>query len=110
MQISIVDYGPLLNPPKEPPAKAVVAIDVLSWVLPAAAAVLSVWGGLEALRGINDFAAVLAIAGGIASAFGVIFTVWSSRIRDGRLATVNAMGTFGMDIAEQVQARAPGGF
>jgi hypothetical protein len=104
-EIQSILAGPLLNPPKEPPAWAVGIIDALSWAFPVAAAGLSVWGGAEALNRADDWAAALGIVGGVSAALGVLFTGWSSRIRDGRLAVAYAVASLGVDLASSAQSR-----
>jgi hypothetical protein len=101
------DLGPLFNPPKEPPPLAMKAIDRLSFALPILAAGLAVWGGVEALRKVDDWAALLGIAGGIAGAGGVLFTGWASRIRDGRLAVAQSLGASAMGVADWTLSQAP---
>lgn len=96
---------PLLYPPKEPPAFAVKVIDILSWALPAIAAALSIWGGIEALKRADNYAAGLGIAAGALSAFGIIFTNWASRIRDNRLKIAHALGERGFQWGAQAIAR-----
>ena len=110
MPNSTIDYEPLLNPRPEPPPWAMRAIDFLTWTLPIMAAGLSVWAGVAALRKIDDWAAVLGIAGGVASALGVLFTGWASRIRDNRLAEAKAIGQLNMDTADHLMARQPSSF
>jgi|SRR5215469_17711951 len=101
---------PLLYPPKEPPAFAVKIIDILSWALPAIAAALSIWGGIEALNHADNYAAGLGIVAGIVSALGVIFTNWASRIRDNRLKVAHALGERGFQWGAQAIARDGGSF
>jgi hypothetical protein len=101
------DRNPLLNPPKEPSAKVVIIIDRLSWTLPVCAALFSVGGGVAAFQGIDKPAAILGVLGGLASAAGVVFTGWASRIRDGRLEVAHALGGLGVDIAQQTQSMFP---
>lgn len=79
------------------------AIDALSLGLPVFAAVLAVAGGIAALKGIDSAAAILGIAGGIVSAAGVILTGLASRVRDGRLAIAHAKGDLGIQMAEWAQ-------
>jgi hypothetical protein len=100
----------LLNPPREPAEKWIIVIDRLSWILPASAAVAGVVGGVAAFQGIDKLAAILSILSGIISAAGVIFTGWSSRIRDGRLAVTHALSELNFNIAERNQSRIPPGF
>lgn len=97
----------LLVPLKEPPKPLMVAIDVMGWLLPVVAAVLSVWGGIEALWEANDYAAILSIVGGVAGALGVLFTNWASRIRDHRLALAHGIGNLALEIADEASRRAP---
>lgn len=106
----VVDYNPLLNPPKEPSPAAVRAIDALSWGLPAAAAVLSIVGGIAAPDNAASWAALLGIAGGVAGALGVVFTNYASRIRDGRLAVTHSLAALGVDNTELLQRQLPTGF
>ncbi len=46
----MVDYGPLIKPPRELPRSIVKIIDLLSWLLPILSAILSTWSGVEALH------------------------------------------------------------
>jgi len=85
------DLNPLINPPKVPGPKATCAIDILSWALPALAALLSVIGGVVAFEGFDKMAAILGTVAGLASAIGIIFTGKSSKIRDYRLAYTHAL-------------------
>lgn len=95
----------LLNPPKELPARAVMVIDILSWALPAIAAILSIWGGIEALNRADDYAAGLGIAAGVLSAFGVVSTNWASRIRDNRLKVTHALADYGFTMASEAASK-----
>jgi hypothetical protein len=104
----MTDYGPLLYPPKEPPAPVMTAIDALSWALPALAALLSVLGGLAALNKADASAAILSIAAGVIGAAGVIFTNWASRVRDGRLRVTHGVADLAFDTAADVDRRNPG--
>lgn len=103
----LVDYGPLINPPREPPPNMVRAIDALSWALPILSAILSISCGVLAFRKVDDWAAILGISAGIASACGVLFTGWASRIRDRRLAVAHSLGALGVDMADRAQSLHP---
>lgn len=46
----MVDYGPLLYPPREPPPIAMKIIDTLSWMVPILSAVLSIRCSTAALE------------------------------------------------------------
>jgi hypothetical protein len=85
-------------------------VDRLAWWLPACSAVMSICGGVSAIYGKNETAAALGIIAGIASAGGVMFTGWASRIRDHHLAETRAIGTLGMDIAQRAQSLLPPNF
>ena len=71
MNNSDFDSNVFFHPPWEPGARLMSAIDVLSLGLPVFAAVLAVAGGVAALKGIDSAAAILGIAGGIVSAAGL---------------------------------------
>ncbi len=101
----MADYGPLIDPPKEPSTRTAMTIDILSWALPAASALLSGWAGVDALTHADKAAALLGIAGSIAAAGGIMFTNWASRIRDHRLAQARAVADLGFEIADQVNSR-----
>ena len=98
----------LLNPKPEMSPWAVCTIDVLSWALPAIAALLSVCCGVAALWKSEAWAAALGIAGGIVGASGVWFTNWASRIRDDRLARVQSLSAASMSMAGNALTRLPG--
>ncbi len=100
------DLSPLLFPPKKP-WLSVRLIDLLSWALPLTAAALAIGGGIEAARGANLCAAQLSIAGGGASAFGIIFANWASLIRDQRLEEAKGLGQLGVDMADLAQRLNP---
>ncbi len=100
---STVGGSPPLNPRRELSPRQVKAIDVLSWTLPVVAAGSSIAGGIAALNRIDERAAWLGIAGGVASAAGVIFTGWASRIRDERLEVAHALGALGVETAGQAE-------
>lgn len=103
----MADYGLLLSPLREASPRVAKSVDFLSLALPVVAAALSIWAGIDALRHLDDSAAFLGIAGGIASAFSVLFTNWASRIRDQRLAIVQATADLASSVAEGVDRRTP---
>lgn len=97
----MIDYGPLINPPREPSLYITKAIDFLSLALPSLSAVLSVSCGVLALRKVDDWSAILGIAAGVAGALGVLFTGWASRIRDRRFAMVRSLADLNADMANE---------
>ena len=99
MQLSDIDLGPLINPPKEPSPLRTKIIDVSSWFLPTIAAFLAIISGVGALYDANTLAAICGIASGIASAAGVIATGRASKIRDDALAQVRATANLGVETA-----------
>lgn len=101
--MAISDYEAFINPRRGIPPWAEKTVDGLSWALPVFAALASVGSGFEALRGWEICAAMLGIAGGILGALGVVFTNWSSRIRDRRLAEVRSLAALGVDMAGDAQ-------
>ncbi len=103
----MVDYELPINPTCEPSPGIVKIIDDLSWVLPILAAILSIWGGVEALQKADRCAAYLGIAAGVLAAFGVLCTGWASRIRDGRLAEARSLGALGVSMAETAERIPP---
>src|ERR1700733_14312372 len=105
-----VGYDPLLYPKKAPSTRTMWRIDTPSWLLPVLAAIFSVAAGGEALRQDDSAAAFLGIAGGVASAFGVLFTGWASRIRDERLEVAHSLGNLSLNIASDAMSRTPVGF
>jgi hypothetical protein len=105
--MGLVDYEPLLNPKRGIPPWAERAVDLLSWGLPAIAAICSIGSGVAAWRGADTWAAGLGIAGGVVGALGVVFTNWASRIRDGRLAAARNLGALGVDMANDALERFP---
>jgi len=103
----MVDYDPLINPPREPSPNAVKTIDALSWALPVLSALLSISCGVLAFRKVDDWAAILGIGAGIMSACGVLFTGWASGIRDKRLAVAHGLGALGVNMADRAQSQNP---
>jgi hypothetical protein len=101
------DYGPLLNPQKEPPSQLMTVIDFCSWVFPALSAVLAIGGGYAALYKADQWAAAISIVGGIIGAFGVLATNWASRVRDNRIEWANSMAALSVDMADSTQRRLP---
>ncbi|WP_114913325.1 hypothetical protein [Acidibrevibacterium fodinaquatile] len=108
--MSVVDDNLLIWPRPEPSPRMLLWLTRLSWVLPIGAAVFSIGAGICGYRADDKAAAMLGIAGGLASAGGVIFTGWVSRVQDRRLATALAMASLGVDMASKAQFRSmPGG-
>ena len=103
----MADYGPILSSPKQHSARVERAIDRLSWALPVIAAGLSALGGVEALEHADRLAAILGIAGASIGAFGVLFTNLASRIRDQRLALVQAIGEIHSGALDRMDRMAP---
>ena len=103
----LADYGAMLISQKELPRWATKVIDILSWVLPAIAAGLSIRSGVESLGQMDHRAAMLAIAAAFFSAIGVLFTNWASRIRDRRLSRALALAALGTDMADHALSRSP---
>ncbi len=104
----MVDYDALINPPKQMPPRLVGIVDRLSWFLPAVAALLSAWGGLEALQKADGLAAWLGIGAGVVGALGVVFTNLSSRVRDDQLKMALSSSALGIDMAGQALSHHPG--
>jgi hypothetical protein len=105
-----VEYDPLLFPKREPSRLMMWLIDTASWLLPVLAAILSVGAGVEALAHDDRNAAILGIAGGLASAFGVLATGWASRVRDHRLERASGVGDLSLNIASDAMSRMPSNF
>jgi hypothetical protein len=105
-----VENDPLLFPKKEPSRRIMWLIDTASWLLPVLAAILSVGAGAEALAHADRNGAFLGIAGGLASAFGVLATGWASRVRDHRLEHASGVGNLSLNIASDAMSRMSGNF
>jgi len=106
----MIGSDPLLNPKPSLSQRAQRAIDLLSWGLPAIAALCSIGSGATAISGQNTWAAALGIAGGVAGASGIFFTNWASRIRDDLLAEARSLGSLGMSMANAALERMPPDF
>lgn len=105
-----VENDPVLFPKKEPSHRVMWLIDTASWLLPVLAAILSVGAGMEALAHDDRDAALLGIAGGLASAVGVLATGWASRVRDHRLEYASGVGNLSLNIASDAMSRTPSNF
>jgi hypothetical protein len=110
MSKSDINYEHLFNTKKEMSAWKINFIDKISWLLPIGAAILSVSGGIAALKRADQLSAWLGIFGGLAGALGVIFTGYASRIRDRRLEDALNLGALGVDMAARVQSQITSNF
>lgn len=102
-----VDFGPLLNPIKEPPPVWLRVIDWASIGLPILAGAFAVVAGHEALAGATTSAAWWSIVSGVLSALGVCFTGWASRIRDRRLAVTHSLVCLAHNIIDRHNRAGP---
>jgi hypothetical protein len=106
----IVENNSILNPKWEPPHAIMWVLDTATWLLPVAAAILSVGAGMDALHHDDHDAALLGIGGGVVSALGVLVTGYTSRVRDNRMERIATVGDLSLNIAADTQSRLPGNF